>query len=536
MKTTRVTVTQKPASTLHTDLLVYCAALADIIVDTSEEPTEDTLDHADRTPKKQGTPPLCDEFIKDPVEKAFNLGDFSGKAEEQLLFYPEGTGLKETPGPRRILVMGMGKIRQEKDLSVAQETLRRLGGDVARMCERIKAKTVTIRLPASRDFEPQRAAQCLAEGVLLGDYRFSKYRETIKKKTDYKGLRQIQFAAHGFPVNAVRKGAKKGFTAALAACEARDMANEPGNGWTSVEFAGYARNLAKTYGFAYTCLEKKELTKLGMGGILAVNQGSAIPPRLIILEYKPEKKSDTILLVGKGVTFDSGGISIKPSQGMEEMKYDMCGGAAVLATMHAVGEERPDVSVVAVIPATDNMSGSAAVRPGDIIRHFNRVTAEIVNTDAEGRMILADALAWGIKTYTPDCVVDIATLTGAVITGLGHHHSGLLGNNDTLADRLISAGKDAGEPFWRLPLTEEYKRQIESKVADIKNTGGRPGGTITAAAYLSHFVGKTPWVHLDIAGTAWDFTEKSYIPKGPSGFGVRTFINLIRSWKKGGLA
>jgi leucyl aminopeptidase len=470
------------------------------------------------------------------MQNAFNLGDFSAKAEEQFLFYPAWTGVKEKPGPRRILVMGMGRIGQEKDLSVAQETLRRLGGDVARVCERIKAKTVTVRLPSSRDFEPQRAAECLTEGVMLGDYRFVKYRETVKKKTDYNGLRQVQFAGNGLSAKAVRKGLKKGFVAARAACEARDMANEPGNGWTSSEFAGYARNLAKTYGFTYTCIEKKEMKELGMGGILAVNQGSDIPPRLVILEYKPGKKSETILLVGKGVTFDSGGISIKPSSGMEEMKYDMCGGAAVLATMQAVGEEKPDVGVIAVIPATDNMSGSAAVRPGDIIRHFNRVTAEIVNTDAEGRMILADALAWAIKTYAPDCVVDIATLTGAVVTGLGHHHSGLLGNNDALADRLISAGKNAGEPFWRLPLTEDYKRQIESKVADIKNTGGRPGGTITAAAYLSHFVGKTPWVHLDIAGTAWDFTEKSYIPKGPSGFGVRTFINLIRGWEKGCLA
>ena len=213
----------------------------------------------------------------------------------------------------------------------------------------------------------------------------------------------------------------------------------------------------------------------------------------------------------------------------------MCGGAAVLATMQAVGEEKPSVGVVAIIPATDNMSGSSAVRPGDIIRHFNGVTSEIVNTDAEGRMILADALAYGIKTFTPDCVVDIATLTGAVVVGLGHHYSGLMSNNDELTDRLICAGKDAGEPLWRLPLTKEYKKQIESKVADIKNVGGRWGGTITASAYLSNFVDKTPWAHLDIAGTAWDFTEKSYIPKGPSGIGVRTFLNLIRDWKKGGL-
>ena len=220
---------------------------------------------------------------------------------------------------------------------------------------------------------------------------------------------------------------------------------------------------------------------------------------------------------------------------MEEMKYDMCGGAAVLALIQAVGEEQPDLNVVAIVPATDNMSGSSAVRPGDIIQHFNDVTSEIVNTDAEGRMILGDALSYGIKTFSPDGVIDIATLTGAVIIGLGHHHSGLISNNDALSDCLINAGKQAGEPIWRLPLTKDYIKQIESKVADIKNVGGRPAGSITAAAYLSKFVGDTPWAHLDIAGTAWDYTKKSYIPKGPSGICVRTFITLIRNWKKGAL-
>lgn len=508
MKTTRLTVTQKPAEALDADLLVYCLA------------------------QTKNTVPLCDDFIKDQVEKAFNLGDFSGKAQEQLLYYVSYSGRKETAGPRRILVMGMGEIDKEKELSNAFDSIREIGGNISKVCEKIKAKTITACIPDIKKLDLERTAECLSEGILLGDYRFSKYKETSKKKTDYTGLKTIRFACTR-AVKSIRQGIKKGFSAARAACEARDMANEPGNGWTSREFADYAKALAQTHGLTYTCLEKKDLEKLNMGGILAVNQGSAIPPRLVILEYRPEKKSDTILLVGKGITFDSGGISIKPALGMEEMKYDMCGGAAVLATLQALGEEKPDVGVVAIIPATDNMSGSAAVRPGDIIRHFNGVTSEIVNTDAEGRMVLADALAYGIKTFKPDCVVDIATLTGAVIIGLGHHHSGLLSNNDRLADLLMTAGKDAGEPLWRLPLTKAYQKQIESKVADIKNVGGRPGGAITAAAYLSNFVGKTPWAHLDVAGTAWDFTEKSYIPKGPSGIGVRTFLNLIRYWKKG---
>lgn len=510
MKTTQLTVTERLVETIDADLLIYCVA------------------------EEKDKAPLCDHFIERPVKKAFDLEDFSGKTEEQLMFYPTSVNTEKAIRAQRVLVMGMGKIKKEKDLSEVCDILRKIGGNMAKVCEKIKAKTITLCLPVIQSLDPEKTAECFAEGILLGDYQFLKYKKTTKKKNDYTGLKRVRFACTT-AVNSIRKGAKKGVAAARAACEARDMANEPGNGWTSKEFADYAKALAQTHGLTYTCLEKKDMKKLGMGGILAVNQGSAVPPRMVILEYKPEKKSDTILLVGKGLTFDSGGISIKPSSGMEEMKYDMCGGAAVLATMQAVGEEKPSVGVVAIIPATDNMSGSAAVRPGDIIRHFNGVTSEIVNTDAEGRLILADALAYGIKTFKPDCVVDIATLTGAVVVGLGHHYSGLMSNNDKLSDRLVCAGEDAGEPIWRLPLTKAYKKQIESKVADIKNVGDRWGGAITASAYLSNFVDKTPWAHLDIAGTAWDFTEKSYIPKGPSGIGVRTFLNLIRYWKKGAL-
>jgi len=279
-----------------------------------------------------------------------------------------------------------------------------------------------------------------------------------------------------------------------------------------------------------TILEKEDMQRLGMGGIIAVSKGSTEPPKMVILEYRPAQAAETILLVGKGLTFDSGGVSLKPAAGMQDMKYDMCGGAAVLTAMQVIGEERPDVGVVALVPATENMSGGAAVKPGDIIVHYGGVTSEIVNTDAEGRLILADALAYGIEKFHPCCVIDLATLTGAVIIALGHHYTGILGNNDELAERIREAGRCSGEPMWRLPLGPEYSKQIESEVADIKNTGGKPAGTITAAAYLQKFVGEVPWVHLDIAGTAWEFTEKSYIPKGPSGIGTRSLIQLIRNW------
>ena len=525
MKTTRVTTTDKPVDTFETDLLVYLAT------------------------QIKGKAPLCDKAVMAPVKKAFELGDFKGKEGEQLFYYPAAPGKKKQPAAKRVLILGLGKIETppeseanaepeaKNDEAMTCDTLREAGGHLAKACEKIKAREIIICLPTLGTLTPEKTAESITEGTLLGDYRFAKYKQVTRKKTDYTGIAAIKFActAATAAVKSVRKGMAQGRISALAACAARDMAHEPGNGWTSAEFAAFAKALAKTHGLTYRCIEKKEMEKLGMGGILAVNQGSAIPPRMVILEYQPEKKSETLLLVGKGVTFDSGGISLKPGAGMEEMKYDMCGGAAVLASMQAVGEEKPDIGVVAIIPATDNMPSGAAVRPGDIIHHFNQVTAEIVNTDAEGRMILADALAYGIKTYKPDGVVDVATLTGAVIIGLGHHFSGLISNNDSLALSLETAGRLSGEPLWRLPLNKHYKKQIESKVADIKNIGGKAGGTITAAAYLSNFVGKTPWAHLDIAGTAWDFTEKSYIPKGPSGIGVRTFLTLIRNWETGKL-
>jgi leucyl aminopeptidase len=270
-----------------------------------------------------------------------------------------------------------------------------------------------------------------------------------------------------------------------------------------------------------------------MGGIIGVNQGSEIPPKLIMLEYRTGKKVPTLLLVGKGLTFDSGGISLKPSDGMQDMKYDMCGGAAVLGAMEAIGRLRPEnLDVVAMVPATDNMPGAGALKPGDVIELYNGKSVEIISTDAEGRLILADALAYGIEKYKPDAVIDLATLTGSVIIGLGHHRTGLMSNNEALSQHIMNAGEISGEPLWRLPLGKEYRKQIDSKVADLKNVGGREGGSITAAEFLQEFVAETPWAHLDIAGTAWNFTEKSYVPKGPSGTGVRTILQIVNTWKK----
>jgi len=466
------------------------------------------------------------------LKKAIKLNDFRGKCSDIFLTYSPSDPRKISI-PERVLFVGLGQLSEKTPIEL-REICREVGGTIAAKAKDLKSTRMCLNLPVIKGLSDEIVAECIVEGVLLGDYRFTKYKSVDKegKKATFHGIKEISLCSKS-GVKELRRGLDRAQNSASAACSARDMANEPGNGWTAASFADYGRKIAEKYAMKCTVLGKSEMKRLKMGGLLAVNQGSSEPPKLVILEYKAASKdAQTLLIVGKGLTFDSGGVSLKPATGMQDMKYDMCGGAAALSVMAAVGAEQPDVNVIAIIPATDNMSGSSALKPGDIIRHFGGTTSEIVNTDAEGRLILADALAYGIKKFSPTCVVDLATLTGAVILGLGHHRTGLLGNNQPLIDRVFTAGELCGEPLWQLPLDKEYVKQIDSDVADIKNTGGRPAGTITAAAYLQKFVGDTPWTHLDIAGTAWDFTKKTYIPKGPSGTGVRTLVQLIRDWEK----
>ncbi len=466
-----------------------------------------------------------------PILDAISAEEFEGKKDQHLMLYPSLLKKQSIFTAKRILLLGLGELEKQKESHQLFELLRLCGGIIASKVKSCKVKNIGIKYPDFKCLEQDRFAEHIVEGVCLGDYQFLKYKKI--EKNQYGGLKKLSI----LEVNdnsKVRRGMRRGENSANAGRVARDMANEPGNGWTPSKFAEYAQKIAKEYDIKSTIFDKPQLEKLGMGGLLAVNQGSPEPPKFVILDYKPRKKADTILLVGKGLTFDSGGISLKPAQGMMDMKYDMCGGAAVLSAMEVIAKEKPEVRVVAIVPSTDNMAGGGAVKPGDVIQHYGGITSEIENTDAEGRLILADALAYGIEKYKPTCVIDLATLTGAVIIALGHHHTGLMSNNDSLVEQLIAAGSRCGEPLWRLPLGDEYVKQIKSDVADIKNTGGRPAGSITAAEYLHKFVDKTPWAHLDIAGTAWDFTEKTYIPKGPSGNGTRTLIELVRKWENGG--
>lgn len=471
--------------------------------------------------------PRCDSIIKPVVKRLDSLGDFKGKMDETILLYPDKSDALDDFSCKRILLVGVGELKKSDGADLIRERFRKAGGNISAAARKVKTDEIRLVIPTFIEDRQEDLGGRLVEGILLGNYRFEKYKKEETDKPSYHGLNEVRISGTGS--SRLRASIKTAVIGAEAAMSARDMANEPANLWTPRDFSDFGRRLAKNSGLKCAVFGKAQLKKMGMGGILGVNQGSAVEPQMIVLEHQPKKYNRTILLVGKGITFDSGGVSLKPAAGMEDMKYDMCGGAAVISAMQGVAEEKPKARVIAIIPATDNMSGSSAIKPGDVITHYNGVTSEVINTDAEGRLILADALAYGIKKYKPDCVVDLATLTGAVIIGLGHHRTGMMSNSDALARELVRAGEETGEKLWRLPLDPEYTEQIESEVADVKNVGGRGGGSITAAAYLQKFVGTTPWAHLDIAGTAWEYTKKSYVPKGPSGIGVRLLLHFIRN-------
>ena len=438
--------------------------------------------------------PVCEnKYVQATIKLASQAGDFSGKEGETFLFYPPAKGKILA---QRVMVVGLGKAEEGKSnngLTPAdkwRENYRKAGGKVSDTALKTRAGKIMVVLPDSFILDRQETAECMSEGLMLGAYKFEKYKKSVKKDDVKNSIEEILFCIPKVDAP-VKKGLERGRVAASAGCAARDMANEPGNVWTPTRFAEFARKLARTKNFSCKVLSKVNMQRLKMGGILGVNSGSAQPPKMIILEYKTSPRNPTLLLVGKGLTFDSGGISLKPPGGMEEMKFDMCGGAAVLGAMQAVGEEQPKgINVVAIVPATENLPGPSALKPGDIITIYGGKTVEVINTDAEGRLILADALAYGIKQYKPKAVVDLATLTGAVVVGLGHHRTGLLSNDDGLAQKVMTAGDRSGEPLWRLPLGPEYSKQIESKVADMKNVGNRAAGTITAAAFLQEFVGR----------------------------------------------
>ena len=442
--------------------------------------------------------------------------EFTGKALEfSLLHRP--AGLKA----RRLLLAGGGK--PEKFNSAI---LRKTAGAALRHLKSKSLRDIAILLdPGFASAEHVAAA---VEGAILGDF------EPDLHKSDKKDVKVVDrftvLVPGGDP--ALEAARRRGEIIAESQNLTRELVNEPANRMTPSVLAARAREMAAKQNLECEVLDQDRMRQLGMGSLLGVAMGSAEPPAMIVIRYKPAGASAQTAhlgLIGKGVTFDSGGISIKPADGMEKMKYDMAGGAAMIGAMRAIAQLAPSIPVTAVIPAVENMTGSRAQRPGDIVTSLSGKTIEVLNTDAEGRLILADALTYARRLGCTH-MVDAATLTGAIVVALGHIYVGLFATDDGLRNKVMAASEAEGEKMWQMPLDDEYKDYLKSAFADLPNIGGRWGGAITAATFLKEFADSTPWVHLDIAGTAWLDDAKPHMSKGPSGVGVRTFVNLATNW------
>ncbi|MBI3321361.1 MAG: leucyl aminopeptidase [Candidatus Omnitrophica bacterium] len=430
-------------------------------------------------------------------------------------------------GNRWVLFVGLGNA---KDLSL--ERARQFAGTAARA---VRARGYhALTLPVLRDRalgSPAEVAHALTEGALLGLYRYDKLKQVPKHERTRRIDAITLVVERPGDVAEAKRAVEKAATIAEAVSFARDLINGPSNLVTPTYLADAARAIAKRFRLACTVMPFAQLKRLGFGGIVGVAQGSPHPAQFIVLDYHPPRAKATFAFCGKGITFDSGGISIKPAAKMEQMKYDMSGAAAVLGTIKAAASLTLPYRIVGIIAATENMPSGTAQKPGDVLKTLSGKTVEVMNTDAEGRLVLSDCLHYA-KRYKPDCVVDVATLTGACVVALGAEAIGLLTKNERLAARLNQAGKATYERVWRLPLWDEYREMLKSDVADLKNvTDTGQAGTITAAKFLEEFAEELPWAHLDIAGTAWSEKDKPYIPRGAVGLGVRLLIRLIEDWK-----
>lgn len=467
-----------------------------------------------------GAAELLDKKLGGAIGSLIKLGDFKGEAATSSLLY---TGA--TIGASRVLLIGLGKA-DKADLDM----LRKAAVVVGSKTRDLKAEDVCVCLHQGfGKLDAAKLAQAITEGLYFGAYRFDEYLgDKAGKDKKLKAIKAVLADGSAAVVSAVRKGVAAGAILGSAQNFARTLANRPASVITPKALADEAKKLARQVGLRCTILDEKQLAAKKMGGILAVGQGSVNPPRLIMLEYKPAKAAKNaaaIALVGKAITFDSGGISIKPSEGMQDMKFDKSGGIAVLGAMRAIAELKPKTRVIGFIPSAENMPSGTAYRPGDIVTTYSGKTVEIHSTDAEGRMVLCDAIAYaeqlGCKT-----IVDIATLTGACVVALGQKRAGVMSNDETLVEQLKAASKDTGERIWHLPCDDEFVELMKSKIADLKNTGGRWGAACSAAAFIGQFVKDAKWAHLDIAGVAvWGADEGS--APGSIGFGVRLLTQFV---------
>jgi leucyl aminopeptidase len=460
------------------------------------------------------------KLLDGQLQRILEESEFEGKLNEALLIHTQGKC-----AAKRVLLAGLGRRR-----TLRLDAVRQAMGTAVKRVRQAKIATFGAAIPTltPRGASPLDIAQAMAEGTILGAYQFLEYRtDNGPKPPDL--ARLTLYTAQRQQVRQVTEGIRRGVATAEAAVFVRDLCNHPSNVMTPTRVANEAKTIAKEQGVTLKILEQKEMEQLGMGALLGVARGSHEPPKFIILEYKGErakKNAQPIVLVGKTVTFDTGGISLKPSENMEQMKADMTGGAEVLASVRAAARLALPLHVVGILPVTENMPGGRAMKPGDIVKTLSGKTVEVQNTDAEGRLILSDGLAYATR-YKPAALIDIATLTGACMVALGQFAIGMFGNNDRLKEQVRKAGVRAGERVWEMPLWDDYFEQLRSDVADMRNIGGRGGGMITAALFLSKFVEECPWVHLDIASTDWSERERPYISKGPTGIGTRLLIQYL---------
>jgi leucyl aminopeptidase len=461
-----------------------------------------------------------EEAVKKATAFVLSSGEFKAEANEILLLHaPEG--LKAA----RLLVVGLGKAGK-----ATPHDLRKAAGTTVRFAKPRGIRSLAIAAPTA-SFDAELSLRAITEGAIVADFDSDTYR-TDRKDRSVKSVTVV--APESFDKAAADIGHREGVIVAEAQNFARTLINEPGNRMTPTILGGKAAEMAKEFGLACDVYGADKLHELKMGAFWSVSQGSDEPPALIVMTYEPaapqSESAPVIGLVGKGITFDTGGISIKPSEGMEKMKYDMAGGAAMIGAMRAIAQLKPGVKVIGIVCAAENMPSGKAQKPGDIQIAMSGKSIEIINTDAEGRLVLADGLHYA-RQLGATHLIDAATLTGAVAVALGQINAGVFANNEEAFLQFSKALEISGEKFWRLPVEDEYREQIRSSIADIQNTGQtRYGGAITAAMFLKEFVEDTPWLHLDIAGLAWLDADKSWIARGPSGIGVRSIVEWVRGY------
>ncbi|MBI5099744.1 MAG: leucyl aminopeptidase [Nitrospirae bacterium] len=445
-----------------------------------------------------------DNSLNGLIKRVIVSKEFNSKHNEVCLIHTEGK-IK----PDRVLLIGLGK---KKDIT--RDKLRQAGGKAASHLRNLSIKDAALSTGTVHSLKLSPVD--FIEGSLLADYDFTKY----KKEEVSKGIKKITILSGENLYKQVRRIEKT----ASAAHFARNLVNTPSNDMTPSALVRAARSLKKV---SVKVIDRRQAEKLGMGAYLSVAKGSNEPPKFIVITYK-NKNIQPIALIGKSITFDSGGISLKPSEGMEKMKYDMAGGAAVLGVIKAASEMHMPVNIVGILPAAENLPGGSASKPGDVVRTIGGKTIEIVSTDAEGRLTLADAIEYA-KRFKPSAIIDIATLTGACSITFGNEAIAMMGNNESMMEKMKKASEETAEKVWQMPLFDEYKDYIKSDIADLKNSGGRSGSLTSSAYFLKEFAGDTPWVHLDIAGTAWIDKDRPYIPKGATGIGVRLLLSFLKA-------